>query len=466
MKTYTLLPHQKKAKDQALKILDEYGVVYLAGEVRTGKTGTAIQTAYDYVINDGGQPGDPHILILTSKKAIPSIKGDIKAMRLRAKIEVINYESVHKVKMKCPDVLILDEAHRLGKFPKPAKTAKVIKKMFEGTHTIIMSGTPSPESYSQLFHQFWCTGAGPWSKYQNFYKWAKKKVNITQEYIGMGHTRNNYSDVKKSTLKEFDRYKVMMTQKDAGFDGKVLEKIHTVKTPKEIIEVLKRLKRTQLHENPELEADTAAKLSGYFHQIASGTVIDIEKNPHSLSKFKVDYVKQTFKKSKLAIFYVYKQEGELLKKAFKNWTSDSQEFNKRDDLVFICQVSSGREGVNLSTADDLVFFNISYSAVSYWQARARSQSRKGGNKRIHWIFSDTGIEQEIYNTVQEKTDFTTKHFKLYARKFRSEGSKKMDDEKRLVVYKTSSNRSNRTAGPHKFERRRKGMVHRNKKARW
>lgn len=432
----------------------------MAGEVRTGKTGTAIHIAYEYCI------AEPHILLLTSKKAIPSIKEDIKAMKLRARIEVINYESLHKAKMKDPDVLILDEAHRLGKFPKPAKTVKKIREKFIGVPTIIMSGTPSPESYSQLFHQFWSTGFGPWWKFKNFYKWAKKKVNVTQEYIGMGLTRNNYSDVKDEVLDEFESYKVVMTQKDAGFDGKVLEKIHTIKTPEgSILEVLKKLKRTQLYNRPELEADTAAKLNGYFHQIASGTVIDVEGNGHTLNMFKAYYIKQKFKKEKLAIFYCYKQEGKELKSLFPNWTSDSEEFNRSKDKVFVCQVSSGREGVNLSTATALVFFNISYSAVSYWQARARSQSRKGGNKWIHWIFSDSGIEQEIYNTVQNKTDFTTKHFKTYVRKFHSTSSKKMDDEKRLVVYKTSRNRSNRDARPHKSKIRRSNMVHRNKKER-
>jgi hypothetical protein len=39
------------------------------------------------------------------------------------------------------------------------------------------------------------------------------------------------------------------------------------------------------------------------------------------------------------------------------------------------QIVAGREGVNLSTADALVFYNIDFSATSYWQARARLQTK-------------------------------------------------------------------------------------------
>jgi hypothetical protein len=45
-----------------------------------------------------------------------------------------------------------------------------------------MSGTPSPETYSQLYHQFWAVKKGPWLEYANFYKWAgnEKKPNYVK----------------------------------------------------------------------------------------------------------------------------------------------------------------------------------------------------------------------------------------------------------------------------------------------
>ncbi len=152
----------------------------------------------------------------------------------------------------------------------------------------------------------------------------------------------------------------------------------------------------------------------YNHQLSSGTVLDDDNTPWLLNSFKLDYIRTTFKGKKIAIFYCYVAEGTMLKKLFRNWTASPEEFNESKDKVFICQVASGREGINLSTADELIFFNISYSAVSYWQARARSQSQKGGDKRVNWIFSHIPgketIEQKIYKVVQSKKNFTLSHF--------------------------------------------------------
>lgn len=92
-------------------------------------------------------------------------------------------------------------------------------------------------------------------------------------------------------------------------------------------------------------------------------------------------------------------------------TEDPEEFNGRNDKVFVSQIISGREGVNLSTADALVFYNIDFSALSYWQARARMQSKERVKEAIvYWVFSEGGIEEKIYKQVIEKKDYTLAHF--------------------------------------------------------
>jgi hypothetical protein len=73
---------------------------------------------------------------------------------------------------------------------------------------------------------------------------------------------------------------------------------------------------------------------------------------------------------------------------------------------------SGREGINLSTANALVFYNIDFSATSYWQSRARIQTKdRTETAQIYWIFSYNGIEDKIYKAVMDKKDYTLNHFK-------------------------------------------------------
>ena len=71
-------------------------------------------------------------------------------------ITIINYESLHKIEC-CPyDVIICDEAHGMGAYPKPSLRAKLVKsliKLNKDPYVILLSGTPTPESYSQMYHQ-------------------------------------------------------------------------------------------------------------------------------------------------------------------------------------------------------------------------------------------------------------------------------------------------------------------------
>ena len=80
--------------------------------------------------------------------------------------------------------------------------------------------------------------------------------------------------------------------------------------------------------------------------------------------------------------------------------------------MFASQIVSGREGINLSSADALVFLNIDFSAVSYWQSRARIQTKdRTKDAHIYWIFAKGGIEEKIYKAVMNKKDYTLEHFK-------------------------------------------------------
>ena len=96
----------------------------------------------------------------------------------------------------------------------------------------------------------------------------------------------------------------------------------------------------------------------------------------------------------------------------KKVTFDAEQFNNSEDLVFVSQIVSGREGLNLSSADALVFYNIDFSAVSYWQSRARIQTKdREKQSSIYWIFAEKGIEDKIYKAVMDKKDYTLPHFK-------------------------------------------------------
>ena len=79
---------------------------------------------------------------------------------------------------------------------------------------------------------------------------------------------------------------------------------------------------------------------------------------------KATFIKEKFKNNKIAIFYKFQEELNLLKETFKdNLCFDLETFNTTDKNIAL-QIVSGREGISLKEADFLVYFNIDYSAVS------------------------------------------------------------------------------------------------------
>ena len=113
-----LRQYQIEIAEKAQEILQRLKIVYLCCEVRTGKTLMALETAKLH--------GALNVLFLTKKKAINSILSDYKALNYQYELTVINNESVHKITEKY-DLIISDEHHRNGAFPKPNNATKIIK---------------------------------------------------------------------------------------------------------------------------------------------------------------------------------------------------------------------------------------------------------------------------------------------------------------------------------------------------
>ena len=91
-------------------------------------------------------------------------------------------------------------------------------------------------------------------------------------------------------------------------------------------------------------------------------------------------------------------------------TVELDEFNSTDKSIAL-QIVSGREGISLRQADALVYYNIDFSATSYWQSRDRMTTKDRLESDVYWVFTDGGIEKDIYKAVTKKKDYTLRHFK-------------------------------------------------------
>jgi SNF2 family DNA or RNA helicase len=399
--------YQKDIIERGVQIMSAHRFLYLAMEVRTGKTLTSLGIA--------DRMGFKHVLFLTKKKAISSITKDYEAMVPEFYMRVINYESVHKYGMeKKWDLIVLDEAHSIGAFPKPNKRAKVVREliMWCNPKVILLSGTPTPESYSQMYHQVHAIPGNPFAHYKNFYRFADDYVRVITKKIN-SLTINDYSRGSDKILERMQPYTISYSQKQAGFESTIEEAVLHVDMKPSTYDLCKRLKRDLVIEGKEevILGDTPVKLMTKLHQMYSGTIKFESGNSMILDTSKAEFIKDRFAGKKIGIFYKFKEELEALKQVYGDSLTTELSVFEDTDKVIALQIVSGREGISLKQADYLVYYNIDFSATSYWQSRDRMTTMTRLDNRIYWVFSRGGIEDKIYKAVTKKKDYTVRHFK-------------------------------------------------------
>ena len=406
----TLRPYQQAIVEKTCKLLrDAPRFAYLSMEVRTGKTLTALSA-----LDCAG--GVASVLFVTKKKAIEGIKKDYNALAPSYKCDFINYESLHKIVDICYDAIVFDEAHGMGAFPKPSLRAIEARRLVHhcDPYVIFLSGTPSPESYSQMYHQMWILGyRSPFSE-PTFYKWAHSYVKIWERMIN-GFRVHDYSNgIQEKIMAEVKPYMISYTQNEAGFTSKVNEHVLKVRMSDTTYRIADKLKRDLLFEGKDdlILADTPVKLMQKLHQIYSGTVILESGKSIVLDKTKAEFIKERFAGKRIAVFYKFQEELKCLLSVFQeDMTTDLGKFHAGECNNFAIQIVTGREGISLKEADFLVYYNIDFSATSYWQSRDRLTTMDRLENNVYWIFAEDGIEEKIYKVVQQKKPYTVSHFK-------------------------------------------------------
>ena len=404
-----LRDYQEDIIIKGTEILKTYKFLYLAMEVRTGKTLTSLGIAE--------KVGAKKVLFVTKKKAMSSIVNDYELQNPNFHLSVINYESLHTIMYDEDwDLVICDEAHSMGAFPKPSKRAILVGEVIAECNpmVILLSGTPTPESYSQMYHQVYKIKTNPFVGFRNFYRFADKYVNVTQKKIN-GLFIKDYSDGLPSILTYMKPYTINYTQSEAGFKSETSEEVIEVVLKDSTYAMIKKLKKDLVVQGKDevILGDTPVKLMMKVHQLCSGTIKFESGNSMIVDTTKAEFIKERFKDNKIVIFYKFKEELNSLQQIFGDkLTTELSVFEDTDKNIAL-QIVSGREGISLKMADFLVYYNIDFSATSYWQSKDRMTTKDRLENQVYWIFAKGGIERDIYKAVTKKKDFTLQHFKKY-----------------------------------------------------
>lgn len=374
--------YQVELATQALQVIRENGLVYLAMEERTGKTLTFLHMAE---MSDAKR-----VLIVTKKKAEAGIAETLSKWEHETYFRLTTYHQLHKVESTDFDLVILDESHNyISSYPKPGAIWKVVKRYCGGKPIVYSSATPHAQSYSQLYHQFALCSYSPWVKSRHFYDWFSmygKPYTIEINGINVPQYDKTNRQMVEATSKHLF---IAKTRQELGFAHEPEDVLHYI----EPCEGLKLTYNALLKDRivnlsvGKLVCDSASKLRTSLHQLEGGT-IKIDKSYNVLPNTeKVDYIKQTWGDSEtLVIMYNFIAEKTKLEHHFKKAT--------------ILQATSFAEGVDLHKFDNLVIYSQDYSTARHTQRRARQANiRRDKPINVHFLLMVKGISSQVYKCV-------------------------------------------------------------------
>ncbi len=417
-----LRKHQEVVIQQGEEVIKEHGCVYFAVECRVGKTLVALELARR--VADGGR-----VLFVTPKAAIRSVEADSTAMGgWGDSLVVINRESLHRVPVGDFSVVVADEGHRDGGFPKVNQGCARLEEISRKAQAcIILSGTPSVESASQLFHQFWWTNKGPWKRYggkRGFYGWHRDFGVQKMKRVAGGQEVKDYTEVRAEVMDHLEGYVVRMTQEEAGFKFAPEVVPHLVTSGGGLLEWSKQFEKKGIWTDPDgkvVVGETPASVLQKRHMAEGGTLIDEdgESFVHDMFPYyKINYMLDRLEKGKeYAIVTAYIRERQFivdeLRAAGHKVVDDLADFVEGCGGIFVGSGISNAEGIDLAwMTGSMIIYSLNWSGAKFLQLLERQNNwARDRPIKVHVLLCRGGVDEDVFSAVKNKQSFNASFFR-------------------------------------------------------
>jgi hypothetical protein len=392
-----LYPHQV----EILKSLEK-GARYVVAGCRVGKTRPVIAFL---------DAKEGIKLVLTKKTAIKGWISELKALNCDLNLwKVTNYEQVRTAGWDMGlewGALVCDEAHVLGKYPKPAETTKVVAKLSVRGPRVGVSATPCAESHSQLFHQSKALRFDLWGDCKNFYAFHRAH-GVPDPFKANGRMLESYKKCDDSVWTSFaERCCVLDRAKVAGGFVEATDRVVPIEAP-EVLDMCHRLKRDGIIQidGRNIVAETPLAVAQKCQQICAGWVLDDEGLAVFVHSRKADWVRDNLKGLKTVVLTTFK--AEVGGYASIGLGLDAEAFVEGRSGTFVGNIQSYARGVDFSVADALVLTGCPWSSETFLQSRDRLLRRdRVRDALVYYPVIAGGIDEMIYNKVAiEKRAFT------------------------------------------------------------
>jgi len=333
-----------------------------------------------------------HLKDLNIKICVGSEKERLAALNSEADIYVINKDVipwlVKNYKWKW-DMVIGDESSMFKTHS--SKRVRALRKILKNLKSIILlTGTPSPNGYMDLWSQIFLIDQGE--------RLGKTITGFRQRFFDVDYMGYNYT-LKPGAKEQIDNLIkdicVTMSSEDYLDLPEVIPLTEYIELPEDVKKQYKELEKTFLLqlEKAEITSASAAVLSNKLLQMCNGAIYDEEKNTHEIHDEKIKTLKEIIEDNpneNFLIGYNFKSDLKRIKKAFPKavelkTTEDEDKWNEGKIKMLLAHPASAGHGLNLQYGGSiLIWFGLTWNLEHYQQFNKRLH-RPGQTKPVRII---------------------------------------------------------------------------------
>lgn len=360
-------------------------------------------------------PYNFHVYDLTKGKQFDEYMGKVINEKYHI-IGIINYELAWRRK-QLKDIadftLMLDESSLIQN--RKAKQSKFILKL-NASNVILLSGTPTPGKYENLWTQIHLLG---WDIKESTYN--TQYVNWRKLQIGWGPNAKLVPVVDKlQPYKNVERLKTKMREHGAVFmkTEEVLDLPDQVITEIEI-NVSKDYKKFQKDSiinvrGVELVGDTDLTKRLYSRQLCG------QYSEEKLEAFR-DLLEST--NDRVIVFYNFHEELETLKglcealerpiSVINGTVKDLTAYEQESDSITLVQYQAGAMGLNLQKANKVIYYTLPDGRQDLFDQSMKRVHRIGQNRTCFYyiLLCRDSVEEDILKTLNIRKEYTDELFK-------------------------------------------------------
>ncbi|MDH5664698.1 MAG: DEAD/DEAH box helicase [Nitrosopumilus sp.] len=361
----------------------------------------------------------------------------ILSIHIDAVITKHGYQAIEKFLKNHNSLLVLDESHKI-KNPKALRTKKIIALGKLAQYKRILTGTPVTQNIGDLYSQFAFMDIDIFG-HKSYFTFYRRYMNETVGYGPGGRTFTKFDGIrnKEELFDIMKPYSYRVLKKDClDLPDKVYKTIYVELDGKQrtLYDTLKTEFMIAI-DNNEITAATALTRLAKMQQIIGGFVHDTENNiSHKICDTPIprleviqDIIEGEAQESKIIIWAKYRYEIKLIveylisaghnRRSILEYHGGINRDIRAENLIafqndaenkhkfFISTAQTGGTGLNLTSANTVIYYSNSFSLEARSQSEDRCHRAGQVNKVTYYdIQAINTVDKHIIDILRNKQD--------------------------------------------------------------